>query len=467
MTTITQSHSGSDAVGIINANIAELGSSVETSNTDAATVCAALNGVFDDFNGVTVLADTMSGGDFVAAVNANFAIAFDQEEEGDLGKFKFLHLSDPHGNLDAITLCKNSLGVDTSFLFITGDMSRYGYNSISKETTDLLGEIDNGRLLLLAGNHDVYEHAGASQATMTAYLAGFLNGVVKWGDSSDNGATPNTASYWYKDFPIGSHKLRIISIDQYETSLRSYPNYTMYRQSQINWFIARLKELNAGDYLIIATHEPPVQSRTVPQGGGSGDTYPDDYAVGLRPSSNADTAKLFVTEGLRAFGNRRSEPNWNLLPRIMDAYLNKRTLTMTYNNYGGGSPSDITINEDFSQDNPATFLFYLGGHRHADICTYLPNETGATDGGDWSDQLMLYITTAHRDISYQYDDDLGGSSNWLGTPSVQSTDKYRFNEVELDFDAKTITVTRYGDQKTYGGRVRNEVVFPFVKGGES
>lgn len=450
----------SQLIGKVNS---ALGSEVVSTDDSATDAVAALNTAFAGTSGAVTLSANDNAADFIDDLNTNIDL-YDGDEPPLDAVVKFLHLSDPHGYASSTTKAKEMLAndADLAFLFVTGDVTAYGQNNginsnISSDFTAI-----GDKLLLLAGNHDTYDNkfgtSGSSQQATTSYIKNWLGQRVTYGDQS------GVASYWHKDIQLSeSSKLRIISMDQYEIDkVRRGTYHTMYSQAQVDWLIGLLKGLLPSDYVIIATHEPPVQSRSV-QSGQSTDTYPDDYAVGLRPSSNADTAKLFVSEGLRAFGNRRTEPNINLLPRIMYAYMHKQTLALTYNNYGGGSTPDITINESFS-GNPATFLFWLGGHRHCDIGTYLPNESGESDGGDWSDQLMLYITCGDKNISYQYDDDLGGSGNSWGAPATPTnTHTYRVNQVTLDFGEQTITVERIGACNTARGRVRTSVTFPFKK----
>lgn len=411
----------------------------------------------EDVTGAVDLTSAAYGEDVAEAVN----------EGGDAPDYtgigiKFLHISDPHGEHAAAVVCNNMIAQDNgiSFLFVTGDMTTYSsFNGLDE---DLENELEDAgdKLLMLAGNHDTYENkfgtSAASQQATTDFLKDWMGNRVVWGDQS------GVASYWHKDIQLtASSKLRIISLDQYEIDKVRKPSsfYVMYSQAQIDWFIAQLKELGRNDFVIIAMHECPVQSTILPSGQTS-DTYPDPYAVAMRPSSNADTGKLFVSEGLREFGNRRDEPNLNLIPRIVDAYMHKSSVSIAYNNKGGGTPKDINVNETFS-GNPATFLFYMGGHMHCDIGYYLPDESNETDGGNWSDQLMLFITAADQATLYQSNDDLGGRYTNLPIPSNPVT--YRINEVELDFDAETIKVTRIGAQNTAGGRVRNTITFPFKK----
>lgn len=419
-----------------------------------------LSAYAEDVTGAVDLTSAAYGEDVAEAVN-------DWDEEPDLTGVtkKFLHISDSHGAYAAAQVCKERIAAGTDeFLLLTGDVSEYNVSGSNGLTADLKTQLDaipSGKLLMCAGNHDTYENrfgtSGVSQAATTAFLKSYLGNNVTWGD------TNNVASYWHKDIQLASSsKLRIISLDQYEIDVVRKPSnfYTMYSQTQINWFIARLKEMRATDFLIVVLHEPPVQS---PAGNSD-----DEYAVGLRATSPYydgndelnEPLKLFVSEGLNQFGNRRDEPNLNLLPRIMDAYLNKRSLSLAYNNKGGGTPKDITISETFT-GNPCTFLFWIGGHQHCDIGTYLPDESNETDGGDWSNQLMLFVTADYYYTMYQSNDDLGGRYTNLPIPSNPVT--YRINEVELDFELQTIKVTRIGAQNTAGGRVRNTITFPFKK----
>lgn len=456
---ILSSHNGSEVAGLINEALADAGIATTIGNESGSVASGKLNEVFGD----ALLDDTQSGSEWTQTVEEGLE-GIDQEPN----TFKFLHVSDVHGSDAATKVAKGLIAEDDSlqFLFVTGDMTAYGQtdginSGLATDFTDI-----GNKLLLNAGNHDVYDNkfgtTSRSQQATTNFLKGWLQQRVTWGD------TNGIASYWHKDFPLpGGAKLRLISLDQYEIDVCNLTAQfsTTYSQAQVDWLIGLLKGLSSNDYVIIATHEPPIQSPAQPS-GESPDTYPDQYAVGIRPSEPYYTngelnepLKLFVTEGLKAFGNRRNEPSMNLLPRIMKAYMDKSALSLTYTNRNGNN-TPIVIDEVFS-DEPATFLFFMGGHRHADICYYLPDESTMQGGDDWSDQLMLYVTCSYSGTSGQVDDDL----NINGYP-VNGDPIYRINEIELDFVAKTIKVTRIGAQNTAGGRVRNEVIFPFKKNQE-
>lgn len=467
MTELTTTDYASQVVDKVNANF---GSEVITGDDSAADVVAALNTAFAGTSGAVTLTENDSATDFVEGVNTNFGLY----DDGDVPSgplVKFLHLSDPHGYDTPLIAAKSVLGDDAeiSHVFITGDMTKYSYNAgFLPDFTNAMTALGD-KLLMLAGNHDSYDnnwgndsnygYNGVSQTHTTEFLKSKLGNRVTWGDQN------NVASYWHKDIQISeTSKLRIIALDQYEIdAVRNpgrYTYFTMYSQAQINWLIARLEELSASDYIIIALHESPVQSPSMP----------DSYAVGLVDANNP--RKLFVSENLKEFGNRMDngvarEPQLSLLPRILKAYIHKETLTMTYNNYGGGSTPDITINKTFS-GTPATFLFWLCGHMHCDIVDYIPNESalnyGGESGDNWSDQLLMDITAADTRVNWASEDDLGGYVNDNPPANPPQNDyTYRLNKVTLDFGKKTIRLDRIGACNTAGGRVRNTITFPFKK----
>lgn len=444
-----------------------LDSEVISTDDTAAEAVVALNTAFDGISGAETLSANDTATDFVESLNTNCQAFEDAEDEGELGTLTFLHFSDTHGTTTASAKAKQLVADDNEgidYVFVTGDIPAYGKNigQTSQTLQDDFGAIGD-KFLMCVGNHDVYDYYNKNgQQYATTFAKGILGNRVTWGDQS------GVASYWHKDIMLSaSRKLRIITLDQYElTVLNRYPGnyeyFTEYSQAQINWFMDRLTELNAGDYLIVAMHEASVQSPSVP----------DPYAVGL--IDNNDPMKLFVSERLQEFGNRMAngsarEPQLSLFPRIMQAYLHKESLSLNYNNYGRSSSGyDITINKDFSAGHPATFLFWLCGHMHCDIVTYLPDETNLNYNGeagdDWSDQLLLDIAAADQYVNWASEDDLGGMVNNVIPSDAPSNDyTYRINKVELDFDNKTITVTRIGACNTVGGRVRDEIEFPFVK----
>lgn len=272
---------------------------------------------------------------------------------------------------------------------------------------------------------------------------------------------------------VGTKTVRVISLDQYEvgTTIPSTKNYTVYSQAQIDWLMNVLASTPSSYYIIMLTHESPVQS---PPTGTS-----DTWAISMRPTTQeeANGIKLFTSETHGAFNNQRdyTDANYNLLPRIMRAYLHKESIDFTYQNYVG-SHGTLTVQKSFTGD-PAKLLFWLCGHRHSDCHGYIPYpESG------WDDQLMFMIAAGHSSIAWAPTDDLLwniNTSNYGGTKWMTTDPTYRFNMIEVDFEAGTIKVTRCGNKTTaeyattadqtnnnprpFGGRTRDEITFPLQK----
>lgn len=471
MELVTQSHSMSEALGVINANLQELGSSVTVSNTDAATVCAALNDVFDGYDDMIQLTSSMSGSEFAAAVNGNFATA----AGGEAIRIKLLHVSDTHGEtamFDAMLDVMGQEDSDIDFAVITGDMTKY----VAEVYTDATKTAINGfkslgdKLLMCPGNHDIYDnhHSGygdgkKNQVSETAWLKSCLGNNVTWGDAN------NIGGYWHKDVTKDGVTLRIISIDQYCIGSTVYSGdnrqYVVYSQEEVDWLLDLLYNTPSSYYIIIMLHEPAIQS---PNG-----TSEDTAATGMAASN------IFVSELLSAFGIRFTDvPSFNLLPKIMRAYMHQENLSFTYDNRANmGGHGTLTVAKDFRNRTPATFLCYIGGHMHEDICGYIPND-------DWNDQLMLHVTAGDSAVWQSTQDDLlwnftTGSYGWdvHADRYAMSEPSYRINEVTFNFTNKTIKVKRIGNKTTalynstngsarpHGGRVRDEITFPFVKEG--
>lgn len=453
---ITSSNNGSEAVGIINQALEDAGSSVTIGNESGSSVSDTLNEVFGD----DVLDDTQSGSVWAQAVEDGF----DGLSPVESSPLILLHTSDTHGgnnagkavSLDkAVELMQEDSDVD--FLAITGDMTMYSSNVYTDDTKAQVATASAmNKLLMVPGNHDTYDnsHAGygneqADQVSETAWMKACMGQNVAWGDQNNN-----VGGYWHKDVVKDNKTVRIIGIDQYEVGSTVYTGYdkyyTVYSQAQIDWLLDLLYNTPSNYYIIIMLHEPAIQS-----------TSSDDSVA----QSMISEDNLFVSALLKHFGNRYDEPAMNLLPRIMRAYMHKENLSFTYTNKIGNHGT-LTVAKDFSNRTPATFLFYIGGHLHCDLCGYLPNI-------QWADQLMLHITAGYYYTRYSTEDDLltnFDTTYKVGQKYVTSEPDYRINKVTVDFTHRRIIVERIGQMTTapYGSlpsRVRDEVVFPFKKGG--
>jgi len=464
MRAITSDMNYSDVIAAINENLQELGGGDAVSNTCASALYAVLNNVFDGYDDITPLVVGMSGHEFVNAVNDNFVSAAAGAEYSGL---KLLHTSDTHGTVSSLNEAVSRMrasGNDVDFLVVSGDLTPYYTSGFTAATESAISSVGD-RLLMCAGNHDIYDnsHAGfgnsaKDQVSETAWMKARMGNTVTWGDGDSVG------SYWHKDIVKDGHTLRIISIDQYCTGSTVYTgaerHSTVYSQSEVDWFLDLLYNTPSDYFIAILMHEPPVQS---PAGSDS-----DAAAVGMAGEN------LFTTDCLLAFGNRRNETDLNLLPRIMRAYLHQERVSFNYNNYANrGGHGTLTIEKDFRNHTPATFLFYIGGHIHADMCGYIPYT-------QWADQLMLFVAAGDSSVNYvTYDDLLWNFSagHYSGERYAQDEPSYRLNEVTIDFDRRRIKIERFGNMTTapkdstsgqdrpHGIRVRDKITFPFKKGG--
>lgn len=365
---------------------------------------------------------------------------------------KFLHISDVHNSADAINECKSMMDNDSdiAFTILTGDYSSgsgsgsSSYSSVNSPLTNL-----GSKLLMVNGNHDVEDAFAKSQQNATTFLKGKVtNNEVVWGDSQ------GVASYWFRDFELSENsKLRIIGVDAYEFNTAYGSRYdTVYTQTQINWIVARMMELRSTDYLIFAMHEPPVDSTVVDYAYNQQGRMEEDI-VAKRRANKFCSSRLWVWDS--------SLSNGNLLPMIVKAYKNRSimaTSLMQLNSLTRENILPLSLGYDFSNVQPATFLCYIGGHLHGEYAEYHPSSL-------YNDQLMLFVDNSNPSTL--------GSSSDIGTRSSDTASGTRsngklINEIALDFEHRTITITRYGQQNalSYNGFAavtRDTISFPFEK----
>lgn len=478
-TELTYNDSALAALETINANAGE---TIVNGSMTAGQVIGAVNAKY----GAGTVDTDMSAEEFVDAMNAAFEAA-DQgggdPVEPTKTSFTFLHLSDNHGFADGLNRALlelwNDNGIDA--LLFTGDWTGHSiYNNTAihdgltyngsvmtsttrqtaittSEVSAAFASIKSGfgtKLLMVAGNHDAYDNpnGSGSQQNATNAIKGWMeNSSVIWGDSSGK------ASYWHKDIVLSpASKLRIIALDQYENShlgrRGSWQYLPLFTTAQMTWLVARLKELEPSDYLIIMLHEP---------------AYQDDSSIrGMLSDVLTNPDKLFLSEKLSKFNYKGAVASINLLPRLMNAYMSHTSLTTTYENLNKGAEgtstnTTIEINADFANGNqPCHFLFYIGGHRHCDIVTRMPEPFG--------NQLMMHIATSDYAVASSYDNDLFSEAQDNQPSSYNSSDinvrvpgneVYTINKVTLDFTNGEILINRIGAKYTHGGRTRDTKTF--------
>ena len=410
------------------------------SSANAVEILSELNAIFSEITESRTLTDDMNAYEFIDNINYNLGLL-----NGSDKTIKFLHISDVHNCADSINECKAIMDNDENVLFtiLTGDYCA-GNGSYSSITTALSSV--GSKLLALNGNHDVYDGFGNNQGNATNFLKNYVNNMnVVWGDND------NIASYWYRDIIIDENsKLRIISLDSYDYVAGIGSRYdTVYSQKQIDWFINRINELSSSDFLIVSMHEPPVNA-TISDYAYNVTGKMDDNIVTLRRANDFCSSRLWAWD--------TSLTNGSLIPQIIDKYTKKQNAYFTVNNSNtntGSVISSVNINADFTNAEPATFLFYLCGHLHGDLCTYHPI---------YGEQLMLLVDNGNPST-------LGNSSD-IGIRSSDTSSGYRsdgkiINKITLNFTKQIIKIKRIGQNMTesyngFGSLVRDTITFPFT-----
>lgn len=363
--------------------------------------------------------------------------------------FRFLHFSDVHDCGDSINKCKELLleSPDIKFSMFTGDLSNktnYTYYLNSNAHTAFNDIKENNeisdKLLMVVGNHDAYDTWSGGN------VVNAKNNIVRYvhkyfSDMMTNTGIQHTdgSSRWYLDYALDNgSKLRIITIDQYEIGADVFKDFdtnnpskkyfmgaptwnTVYTQEQVDWFIGLLRDLNPDDYFIVACHTPPVYGGTSPV-----------------PKS----ANEWCSSNLTGWGGSAS--NGGLWADIINAYLHHTTGGINKDVYNlpesDPATTSVHVEEDFNGITPCTFIGYLCGHIHGDLCKTHPV---------YPDQLIMCVdwgndaTTNSSNFNKQYMSDIYNSS------SPHRKDGVLINDVTINFgenfDAPKITINRIGN----------------------
>lgn len=397
----------------------------------------------------------------------------------DTDSITFLHISDIHEALstdeehDSLRECMKMMDnpyENIAFTVYTGDSDLDDTKVFDFENSDL-GKLlksfntSDRDLLVVNGNHDIWGGTTNNVPTITqarlatSRLETIMGKKVNWGGELYNGQ--RTWSYWYKDYQLSEEnngpKLRIIGIDSYQCYRTigspindgytrydvTYYSYDVVTNSagteikvgnQIKWFADRLRELKAGDYLLIALHEPPVAS------------FDTDLSYWKGEDETGKIKNSFYSDRLVGWGF--AENNGDIWPRIINAYQKSQKITFTVPNknrrHGSMAEAtnwiDVVVDEDFtSVTAPCTFLGYLCGHIHADICCPHPNSSYNKDNTlGHSDQLIMCVDCSTNTNKGLYSSDIlaGNRVNPL-----------LINKVTINFKDKRIKIERIGNNQ--------------------
>ena len=332
-------------------------------------------------------------------VNGMTLTEFMNAAYGERHRLAFLHISDTHGGTAGVAemaSLADAEGSDIDFIVHTGDFGAASFNAfVSAECTK--------PKLGVWGNHDTYDtYSRDTQAAATAMRSLMGSSDVSYGSE--------TASYWYKDITTESgENVRIIGFDEYEdASEQAYLYQGYYTQEQIDWFIGLLKD-TPSTYYILLLHHMAVE-----------DTVSDN--AGEFKSSHLNSTSNGFYKGTQSA---------SLIPSIINAYLNRASIA--------ASDGGITVDEDFSETVPATFLAHIGGHKHSDCCEPLVN---------YPAQIQLLIAKGHSGAS-------GGGDLTFADSS------YCINKVIIDFNLRQVRVQRIGAQQKSNETLRVKTDFHY------
>lgn len=312
---ISASESASAAVGKINDNFTELynkeGGDVTPSgvialNDDAVSRIAAAKQHFQEGVG--------------AASNYNKAVCF-----------CIAHASDFHTDKARYERFRDFVdGVDMiDAAIVSGDLTDKGK---SAEMSGMLAvEFDRITPMQVIGNHERQDGKTIAQVVSGMGMS---------------------AAYYYTDFSsgIGSQKIRIIVLNQYDTSSTSFDVAQAtghFSQTQIDWLLGVLDDAaQKGYHVIVSMHAPDQGALTAPL-----------------PSDND---KGFYQRDYRWKNNLSSPLKTPLVEDIIAAFKAKSTVSGTYTFTDG--VSSVTVNHTFA--NKGVFVAYIVGHLHIDATGY-------------------------------------------------------------------------------------------------
>jgi len=328
----------------------------------------------------------------------------------------FLHASDVHGVSERYTNIGKVLEhyPNLKFAMITGDLisgnfaeSFDAYNSAISETSK--------PIMFVLGNHDVGDVAdlslelnGTNEQCYNKFYAPYID---TWGVSY----SPNKNYYYYDD---AESKIRMICLFEYDnlfelnaegTALKEVRIKRSYSQEQINWFINALTSLPADYGVIIAQH----QAEDVRQEGTN------DFCSPVIP----------INWGFDAFFEYKNY-RWILpINRIVDAFINKKSINETINQLGGNVPTLSLVADFTSRDDNQEFICYIGGHQHNDYIGFLAH---------YPQQMQIQIGCSKYDTSAQ------DCKREEGTISQDY-----INLMSIDRNKKTIQIARFGCDTSY------------------
>ena len=318
------------------------------------------------------------------------------------------HGSDVHGDIVRLyNMMQFSEAIGADFAAVTGDITafanRTGYSAF---VNAMLGRKTN--VIAVAGNHDIGYMPNGAESDLKKYNQLFSKLYSEYGYKN----TESNKCYYYKDDE--QHKLRVITLDQYERTNGVNDKYWEMRmnQPQVDFLIETLKS-TPKDYSIVLAYHSPENARSTRK------VVDDTFYHQLETSGDGVPA---------------------VVADIIDAFIGRTAINKEYDT-SSTYAYNIHAIADF-KDAKATFVAHLTGHQHIDGVAYLPTT---------NTQLMLNVScmTASKGVKM-------GNALAESVDLIRSRDDYTqdcFNTYIIDTDKKVVRIIRIGaDTKKDGGK---------------
>ena len=344
----------------------------------------------------------------------------------------FVHVTDVHGDApsfgnayDVAKLLKADAYIATGDLvyYYATDNADYIANTVADKETNFL---------MVMGNHDGFTLDRKGQ--YDKYIEPF---ATTYGYHLDDAEGVTYPTYYYRDF--ADKKIRVIAVNQFEYDGQTSNTDTRpcYTQAQMDFIVSALASTPQDYGVIIAMHSPektPVKDNTY--------------------------GKFFQRRFLYTGYGTSIHP----LADIVDAFISKTTLSETYNNPSGATPSSVTVTADFTGLNSGVeFIAYMCGHYHADAISYVPSTTNkqlllnCTTTNSWTNMKKEGLGSNTLSFNNPYLAELCDLQRMDGTPSQDA-----FNVYVIDRENKAVKVVRIGSNRTDTMDIRDFMVIPYA-----
>lgn len=321
----------------------------------------------------------------------------------------FMHISDTHkatNNTRAFEIL-NYLGANghVQFLMHTGDILEDPKNAAQSRWSSIVAPALYP-VMLTAGNHDVgnWDKPSGQYTTTAQFHNIFITPVLNsWGLKTDGLGTPYTSgkNYYFKDFT--EQKVRFVVVDEFElpnqygsdgTTLLASRGARWISQEQVNWFVYTLRTTPNGYGVIVAKHAPD---------GKRGEDKNPFNSPFLKGKEHQQTYQKYGGVSYTTF-----------FADIVQAFIDKGTLSKTIQQEAGAITGSVTISADFTATTNCEFICYVTGHTHADGINFLK---------DYPKQLDLNINCNNTHYQHYSNMQLIAGSPYEDAINVYSVDR--------------------------------------------